>query len=115
MTNRIGQATPGPWIASQRKSGGWHILGADGELRYIAVVEDSEYFYTPPANEANANLIAAAPDMFEALELVEPALVAAVAEADAGGPNEGLDLLCGFVKRALAKARGEQPAREQVL
>jgi hypothetical protein len=115
MTNRIGQATPGPWFQAEELEplGGCLsrlVMATDGGVTLVLFDDEDD-----PAAEANANLIAAAPDMFEALELVEPALVAAVAEADAGGPNEGLDLLCGFVKRALAKARGEQPAREQVL
>jgi hypothetical protein len=111
MTNRIGQATPGPWHLCFDDDAD-DIELSDASLNRIC---ELAHFGRRSTRLATAHLIAAAPDMFEALELVEPALVAAVAEADAGGPNEGLDLLCGFVKRALAKARGEQPAREQVL
>jgi hypothetical protein len=109
MTNRIGQATPGPW----RVQGGEIVSASDPICSMPALYRSTKEAKAQLA--ADAHLIAAAPELYEALELVEPALVAAVAEADAGGPNEGLDLLCGFVKRALAKARGEQPAREQVL
>jgi hypothetical protein len=59
-------------------------------------------------NEANARLIAAAPELYEALDAIvaaiEPTLNAAV---EAGYPNEESVARMNAAKAALTKARGE--------
>jgi hypothetical protein len=103
MTNRIGQATPGPW-----KADGLEVCG-DGQTVAVAEVIRRDHFESGFSEaKTNAHLIAAAPDMFEALE----ALVEAVMDDD---PCEAFPIAKHAGRAALAKARGEQPAREQVL
>jgi hypothetical protein len=56
-----GQHTPGPWLLDQSaEMSSISASGADGE--YIGIT-----YMTLPNHEANASLIAAAPDLLEAL------------------------------------------------
>ncbi len=91
--------TPGPWEAADRgdysdfDGNSRVILGDDTR---IAVV----HHHGTPENEANAHLIAAAPDLYRALE--------AVVELDAYyNIFDGLELVSEDVFAALSKARGE--------
>jgi hypothetical protein len=52
----VNKPTPGPWMARQMFSGSWDIAAEDGDGSTIARTKD----------EANARLIAAAPDLLEA-------------------------------------------------
>jgi hypothetical protein len=117
MTNRIGQATPGPWVVETHHRQGhdrmvtcWYVLTPHNRVGIAA----QPAFSDDTNAEANALLIAAAPDMFEALA----GMIGRYAKA---GP---FDELLGASEQthetnaalaALARARGEQPAREQVL
>ena len=60
----IGEHTSGPWDAIDRRSKGDHGFSIFSGNQYIAHVGDSD-FRTPV--EANAALIAAAPEMLDAL------------------------------------------------
>lgn len=55
--------TPGPWVARKAHSGIWDVFAGDRDV--VTVMGGGIY---PPANEANARLIAAAPDLWEALD-----------------------------------------------
>ena len=91
--------TAGPWVSTyhppepfERTYSGPTIMGADGSqmvAETLAVVDDME---------ANARLIAAAPDMFEALEEVRSCGNAGAKLSRAASDK---------VKAALRKARGE--------
>ena len=62
--------TPGPWFAKRAGDGGyfeWYV-GRDGENCSIA--EDITDPVTRDPSEANAHLIAAAPDLLEALKAI---------------------------------------------
>lgn len=59
---------------------------------------------------ANANLIAAAPDLYEALRLVMPI----VRGADARTTNPGGTALLAFCEAVLAKARGDIPVERAI-
>ena len=86
--------TPGPWFA--KRTGGvgyfeWYV-GRDGENYPIA--EDIADPMTRDQSEANAHLIAAAPDLLEALKAATsfplsdswvPAALAAIAKAEGRG------------------------------
>ena len=86
--------TPGPWLAKRAEGGGyfeWYV-GRDGENRSIA--EDIADPVTRDPSEANAHLIAAAPDLLEALKAATsfplsdswvPAALAAIAKAEGRG------------------------------
>jgi len=83
--------TPGPWLAKRADGGGyfeWHV-GRDGENCSIA--EDITDPVTRDPSEANAHLIAAAPDLLDALKAATslplshswvPAALAAIAKAE---------------------------------
>jgi hypothetical protein len=123
--NRIGQATPGPWEARNVEDAPdediyifgnptWPCtqFGEEGVWDIARACELGEEHVFEQI--ANAHLIAAAPDMFEALA----GMIGRYAKA---GP---FDELLGASEQthetnaalaALARARGEQPAREQVL
>ena len=60
--------TPGPWDTQHTATLEWaqqSVVYAEGQERAVALVYDGEH------HEANAALIAAAPDMYEALVMVE--------------------------------------------
>lgn len=82
----------GPILGSITKGGTWHLAVLPSDLG--------------PEGEANAHLIAAAPDLYEALDKVRERL-------DWGGHTDGQPdcpscALHSLVCAALAKARGEQ-------
>jgi hypothetical protein len=97
--------TPGPWEAN-----GYHIRQRVTGTRSIAEVAYTGPHHTPPheypkscrlVDEANARLIAAAPDLLEALE--------AIMGSDVFEWNGSAAFwLQDKVKAAIAKAKGEQ-------
>lgn len=103
--------TPGPWVVdfgsviSQAQSlhkGRTHGYGCGND--FVADLNDGEYHeYTDrDEQDANANLIAAAPDLYKALEgMVREA------ELDRLGMWVGWGSLISKSSAALAKARGE--------
>lgn len=110
------KATPGPWVAvacNVRHSGGarrpifddgrWMILPeSDMERLPLAEVDSGDDHHEPTRKQAehDAHLIAAAPDLYEALEMVLEML-----DMDGFGKDAAIDV----AHAALAKARGEQP------
>lgn len=108
-TEAVSGHTPGPWSvrwqdvgAQQRHSA---IYGPKvGWGRGIAVLAHTHGARDKPENTANARLIAAAPDLLEALE--ELFVRGDVQIAFAGNPNacEALEAKC---RSAIARARGE--------
>lgn len=95
--------TPGPWMFAEGKFNCDPRSGGIGSITtkevgpwYVATIENA------PGHEANAHLIAAAPDMYAALEhLWECRDCGTEAWADCEGGRAAL--------AALKKARGEQP------
>lgn len=86
--------TPGPWMLSGRTV---YALNDQGFNRFSAQVQDA---HTSAVElEANARLIAAAPELLEALE----ALTANYADVEPGG-SKNVDK----ARAAIAKATGEQ-------
>ncbi|MHC3750731.1 hypothetical protein ACYKDZ_17825 [Stutzerimonas stutzeri] len=95
--------TPGPWLVEGRTV---YALNDDGYNRFSALVQDA---HTPGDElEANARLIAAAPDLLEAAELaLEVAEGWIHDQLDGTGiAGEALGKL-DSVRAAIAKARGE--------
>jgi hypothetical protein len=83
--------TPGPWSVAD-----WMIVGGNGE--YVArMTWDNE--------EPNARLIAAAPDLFLALQAAAEYLDG-IPESAAGGDDDAVRIARNAFA-ALAKARGE--------
>jgi hypothetical protein len=77
--------TPGPWLADPMvpdAKGAFYIVGnLDGNNATVDVATVGPTL--SPRAEANALLIAAAPDLYEALELVEDQLAAGILTAHA--------------------------------
>lgn len=88
--------TPGPWLFSSYKSGN-SVIVIDGKEFDVATVNY-------PNRDANAHLIAAAPELYEALD----GLLADITEYQEinflGGENNHWQVRA---RAALAKARGE--------
>lgn len=97
--------TPGPWTFStkdygQRNNGRWFdILPGDGGLAFTAVVQPS--IPTEEA-EANARLIAAAPELLTALKDA----LAALELAKKRDPDQAGLYHCPLAREAAAKAEG---------
>lgn len=58
--------TPGPW--EYKSQFAEHIYSADGEFHIAMSTQDSQTEKKIPINKANFKLIAAAPEMYEALK-----------------------------------------------
>jgi len=58
--------TPGPWRTVGNKAGSWSVLSGNICLAVLARKDCLEW------NEANARLIAAAPELLEALQNLQP-------------------------------------------
>jgi hypothetical protein len=91
--------TPGPWTAEQYHDNEWQIDAARDAVATTA-------FCFAPESTANARLIAAAPELYEAARLF-------VEEYDAADQDDGVAMMLAYnaaleaAKAALAKARGE--------
>lgn len=93
--------TPGPWMFAEGKFNCDPRSGGIGSITtkevgpwYVATIENA------PGHEANAHLIAAAPDLYEALSLLYD---------HARVYMQVMQNVDQAVSAALAKARGEQP------
>lgn len=89
------QHTPGPWTVGEAQSGEIAIV-ADG-VWVIAVKHGALYH---PKGEANARLIAAAPDLLAFAEAFHGCMARDAFHGDA--PDE----LFGLAKAAIARAKG---------
>lgn len=96
--------TPGPWEAQLEAVR--FVIQVDGVIgkRALAVTAGSE-----PANPFNAYLIAAAPELYDALTglLVPLEQVSADLKANGSALNEVAETFIVRAQAALAKARGE--------
>lgn len=81
--------TPGPWV-----DGGYDVEASDRTL-----VCSMSGWRGPQATKANARLIAAAPELLEALKLADAAL---------SGANMNMNVVQRKVSEAIAKAEGAQ-------
>ena len=102
--------TPGKWTYSQFGTGGEFLITApsdDPEQLHILVAEVSRTARTKEAGLANAQLIAAAPDLYEAMIWI---LYCASGIGKSGGPpsDSEFDAALDAGKAAIAKAQGEK-------
>jgi hypothetical protein len=99
----VGDHTPGPWTLGKRETGGQWI-DAEGETRPIALAFRN---FPTETDDANARLIAAAPNLLAALEAIvrqaEP-LYAAIPDSPA---THSAHVLMDEARAAIAKAKGE--------
>ena len=101
-----GKHTPGPWHftegGSQKKGDYYAHIGAETSMTILASMNEHH-----PAAGANARLIAAAPEMLEALVTALPYIEAAE-EEEAYKPG-AVAKVTKQVRAAIARATGEQP------
>jgi hypothetical protein len=86
--------TPGPWSLTKTRYGIWVV---ENNGRLITSLANHDFAYEHEQNNY-AHLIAAAPELYEALEKLRDRYVQVIG-------NEGIE--CYVAKAALAKARGE--------
>ena len=104
--------TPGPWVLGE-SSGGRHFRAVNAtdhsELATVVwVMEDDDTEGAPsPECEANAHLIAAAPELLEALEYAVIDFDNWAAHED-NHPHEHLVVWAEKARAAIAKAKGEE-------
>jgi hypothetical protein len=104
MENKT-QHTPGPWIAHTAHESLRVPDSVNAECG-LHVCDVASYGAAPSQRHANAHLIAAAPDLLEALNYIE-----AVCRAKAGARNGTVDLadlreFASIARAAIAKAEG---------
>lgn len=105
--------TPGPW-QTDAECGDESVLGPDGAMVADCAIFGMRVNRTEHINRANARLIAAAPDMYEALQAT--LLFHSASPWDCEKQNRWRELtgkdeattraLCDLVRAALAKAEG---------
>jgi hypothetical protein len=94
--------TPGPWRISKDKSNK-HIKIIDNDL-YRELANTSGNWFDDDTEQSNARLIAAAPELLEALEMLVNYFVGIGLEDDEDGdPNPEIVK----ARSAIAKAKGE--------
>jgi hypothetical protein len=102
--------TPGPWVIQDNAAHGIHIYSNGGPFGgglHVARVSNSAGIGYD-GQEANARLIAAAPDMLAALEAYDAAMSSCWGDIDGLPPGNPDAARCWLLARAaLAKARGE--------
>ena len=100
--------TPGPWSAStQGPNDPWVIIAGCGPA-FVASVEDDGALITRVEANANARLIAAAPDLLAALEDAEFLLrMIGMNPKEAGAMVDSCKRSSADARAAIAKARGE--------
>ena len=95
--------TPGPWIVKQvpqdRYVTDLHVARQDNEGSYVAIIDK---VFNSQSATANARLIAAAPEMLEALEKIKETL-----DIIKGGEFFAMNYELLLVNRAIAKAKGD--------
>ena len=108
--------TKGPWMAASAPSGvvGWPIVGPMGKsiasvswMPKPPDVPDEAYKVFRRGCEANARLIAAAPDLLEALTGIEGILATAESNASGNPEWEAVSAKINAARAAIAKATGK--------
>ena len=92
--------TPGPWVVEEDHAGNHTVVSARDEW----VVRDMSW---GPEEKHDAHLIAAAPDLYEALDVMLQQWVDLAECGDAGYWDANQDASVIQARMALAKARGE--------
>jgi len=99
--------TPGPWEASEGwPSDVWHVDMSDGRYSVIVSRADESAVWSAEESQANARLIAAAPDMLDALRTADDALDYAQAQVDSDKDRDRLRQWRTRVQNVIALAEG---------
>jgi len=96
--------TPGPWIPDDMGDDGCQIIGDNA-----AICSMHRWECAPFEQDANARLIASAPELLEALEAARPVVRNAANEPDASPwQRETRQAILCQLETAIANARGEE-------
>ena len=103
--------TPGPWVATEMQSPEFgHRLQINNKDGYYVAEIDLRPASGPRADiDANASLIAAAPELLEALRHAETALIVTAGLTDESGTKiikDGYGYELKQIRAAIAKAEG---------
>jgi hypothetical protein len=103
--------TPGPWIVTGDLQDGYLRIRDAGSEEVLATMDDGghcdpQFAIDDAIIEANARLIAAAPELYGALEMATRKLRKCMELA--GNAGFAIDACCEQFDAVLAKARGEQ-------
>lgn len=106
--------TPGPWGIEQTDDTNWigFMRPHDGKVELIVCTTARDFTLKDGAreqNDANARLIAAAPELLDALvEAVECGMVPISSAKDGGASTHSRQVRCAdMIRAAIAKATGE--------
>lgn len=103
QTIETAKHTPGPWEACISSNSDTYMIFGPRNEDIVAHVPE---FMAMPIVTANANLIAAAPDMLAALQSVDREIEALIGEAQWYASGNQAANLCRKVRAAIAKATG---------
>jgi len=93
---KVKEFTPGPWKVQRYDNGNSYAISPVGSAKVIAKLQSKTF-----DNKANAHLIAAAPEMYEALKEIYQLL-------EKHEPHWYLRKHYNLVAKALAKAEGKE-------
>ncbi len=96
--------TPGPWNCNRASSAGRNIIVSESMPLDIAVLSNRDK--TQSEIDANARVIAAAPELLEALSKINDAACYA-SEENTDAMKEALLLIGNLARAAIAKAEGQ--------
>ena len=104
----MSEHTPGPWVLKPARSivGGWAVWAEYEPGKHCQVADIEPWPNDPdtaPESEANARLIAAAPELLAAWLAVHAILL----KGTVNTPDYEWEDMAGDVMRAVARARGE--------
>ena len=103
MSREAIKHTPGPWLTTESTEH-WGRVNVTVQAAFTANEIATAWQGTTDVNRANARLIAAAPDLLEACELI----VSAFDQLAPMSPARNEPLQINAARAAIAKARGEQ-------
>ena len=104
MPNKQSAHTPGPWNCNRASAAGREIIVSEVSPVDVAVLSHRDK--SQSEINANARLIAAAPDLLEALEWCAETLAVFVADGSAA-PESVIGKNLTTARAAIAKATGE--------
>ncbi|MEY0819408.1 hypothetical protein AB7201_06150 [Providencia rettgeri] len=100
------KGTPGPWVIDE-----WSMTGINSESKHVALVNYSHHGLPNDVygdeHEANANLIAAAPELLESLRELVSAMERYEIDVGESAPVKHREMM-NKANSAIAKALGQQ-------
>jgi hypothetical protein len=100
--------TPGPWVLSDDDCLAGNVYSTDATGSIVARVKGFEYALRPESEwRANATLIAAAPDLLEAIQLILPLAKGYKPDGQTATARKTCYSLIKIAEEAVARAEGK--------